>query len=48
MLWRKSEKRQPTRAQLLFHGLIREWLLIGLVLLPFTVYLSLSPGLALQ
>lgn len=48
MLWRKSEKRQPTRAQLLFHGLIREWLLIGLVLLPFTVYLSLSPGLALN
>ncbi|WP_404486107.1 CHASE2 domain-containing protein [Pseudomonas sp. HT11] len=48
MLWRKSEKRQLTRAQLLFHGLIREWLLIGLVLLPFTVYLSLSPGLALN
>ncbi|WP_456026991.1 CHASE2 domain-containing protein [Pseudomonas capeferrum] len=48
MLWRKSEKRQPTRAQLLFHGLIREWLLIGLVLLPLTVYLSLSPGLALN
>ena len=48
MLWRKAEKRQPTRAQLLFHGLVREWLWIGLVLLPFTVYLSLSPGLALN
>ncbi|AZF18798.1 Signal transduction histidine kinase [Pseudomonas sp. R4-35-07] len=47
-LWGKAEKRQPTRAQLLFHGLVREWLLIGLVLLPFTVYLSLSPGLALN
>ncbi|UNM20122.1 CHASE2 domain-containing protein [Pseudomonas sp. ArH3a] len=48
MLWRKAEKRQPTRAQLLFHGLVREWLWIGLVLLPFTAYLSLSPGLALN
>jgi CHASE2 domain-containing sensor protein/signal transduction histidine kinase len=47
-LWGKAEKRQPTRAQLLFHGLVREWLLIGLVLLPFTAYLSLSPGLALN
>ncbi|WP_124408692.1 CHASE2 domain-containing protein [Pseudomonas sp. R4-34-07] len=47
-LWSKAEKRQPTRAQLLFHGLVREWLLIGLVLLPFTAYLSLSPGLALN
>ena len=48
MLWRKTEKRQPTQAQLLFHGLFREWLWIGLVLLPFTAYLSLSPGLALN
>ncbi|MGB3123621.1 MAG: CHASE2 domain-containing protein [Pseudomonas sp.] len=48
MLWRKAEKRQPTQAQLLFHGLIREWLWIGLVLLPFTAYLSLSSGLALN
>lgn len=47
-LWGEAEKRQPTRAQLLFHGLVREWLLIGLVLLPFTAYLSLSPGLALN
>src|SRR3990167_6880072 len=47
-LWRKTEKRQPTQAQLLFHGLVREWLLIGLVLLPFTAYLSLSAGLALN
>ncbi|WP_439863628.1 CHASE2 domain-containing protein [Pseudomonas antarctica] len=48
MLWRKAEKRQPTRAQLLFHGLVREWLWIGVVLLPFTAYLSLSSGLALN
>ncbi|MFB3302550.1 CHASE2 domain-containing protein [Pseudomonas sp. AMR01] len=48
MLWRKAEKRQPTRAQLLFHGLVREWLWIGLMLLPFTAYLSLSSGLALN
>ncbi|QPO17992.1 CHASE2 domain-containing protein [Pseudomonas sp. Y39-6] len=46
MLWRKAEKRQPTQAQLLFHGLFREWLWIGLVLLPFTAYLSSSAGLA--
>lgn len=45
-LWRKAEKRQPTQAQLLFHGLVREWLWIGLVLLPFTAYLSLSSSLA--
>ena len=32
----------------MFHGLVREWLLIGLILLPFTVYLSLSAGLALN
>ena len=48
MLWRKAEKRQPTHAQRLFHGLVREWLWIGLVLLPITAYLSLSPGLALN
>ncbi|NVZ48140.1 CHASE2 domain-containing protein [Pseudomonas tolaasii] len=48
MWWRRTEKRQPTQAQLLFHGLVREWLWIGLVLLPFTVYLSLSAGLALN
>ncbi|MGZ0714648.1 CHASE2 domain-containing protein [Pseudomonas palleroniana] len=48
MLWRKAEKRQPTHAQRLFHGLVREWLWIGLLLLPITAYLSLSPGLALN
>lgn len=48
MLWRKAEKRQPTHAQRLFHGLVREWLWIGLLLLPMTAYLSLSPGLALN
>ncbi|WLH79398.1 CHASE2 and HATPase_c domain-containing protein [Pseudomonas sp. FP2335] len=48
MLWGKPEKRQPTHAQRLFHGLVREWLWIGLLLLPITAYLSLSPGLALN
>ena len=48
MLWGKAEKRQPTHAQGLFHGLVREWLWIGLLLLPITAYLSLSPGLALN
>lgn len=48
MLWHKAEKRQPTHAQRLFHGLVREWLWIGLLLLPMTAYLSLSPGLALN
>jgi CHASE2 domain-containing sensor protein/signal transduction histidine kinase len=46
MLWGKAEKRQPTHAQRLFHGLVREWLCIGLLLLPITAYLSMSPGLA--
>ncbi|ERH60202.1 CHASE2 domain-containing protein [Pseudomonas simiae] len=48
MLWGKAEKRQPTHAQRLYHGLVREWLWIGLLLLPITAYLSLSPGLALN
>ena len=48
MLWGKPEKRQPTHAQRMFHGLVREWLWIGLLLLPITAYLSLSPGLALN
>ncbi len=48
MLWGKAEKRQPTHAQRLFHGLVREWLWIGLLLLPITAYLSVSPGLALN
>ncbi|WP_460149853.1 CHASE2 domain-containing protein [Pseudomonas sp. S3_A03] len=48
MLWGKAEKRQPTHAQRLFRGLVREWLWIGLLLLPITAYLSMSPGLALN
>ncbi|PQZ94419.1 MULTISPECIES: CHASE2 domain-containing protein [Pseudomonas] len=48
MLWGKAEKRQPTHAQRLFHGLVREWLWIGLLILPMTAYLSMSPGLALN
>ena len=48
MLWGKAEKRQPTHPQRLFHGLVREWLWIGLLLLPITAYLSMSPGLALN
>ncbi|PRA26963.1 CHASE2 domain-containing protein [Pseudomonas poae] len=47
-LWGRPEKRQPTHAQRLFHGLVREWLWIGLLLLPITAYLSLSSGLALN
>jgi CHASE2 domain-containing sensor protein/signal transduction histidine kinase len=47
-LWRRAEKRQPTQAQRLFHGLFREWLWISLLLLPMTAFLSLSPGLALN
>ncbi len=45
MLWRKAEKRQPTQAQWLFHGLVREWLWIGLLLLPL-LPTSSSAGLA--
>ncbi len=48
MLWGKAEKRQPTHAQRLFHGLVREWVWIGLLLLPMTAYLSVSSGLALN
>ncbi|WP_339529594.1 CHASE2 domain-containing protein [Pseudomonas mucidolens] len=47
-LWRKAEKRQPTQAQRLFNGLVREWLWISLLLLPMTAFLSLSPGFALN
>ncbi|NVZ73033.1 CHASE2 domain-containing protein [Pseudomonas costantinii] len=47
-LWRKAEKREPTQAQRLFNGLVREWLWISLLLLPLTAFLSLSPGLALN
>ncbi|KTC64245.1 ATPase, partial [Pseudomonas fluorescens ABAC62] len=48
MLWGKPEKRQPTHAQRLFHGLVREWLWIGLLLLPITAFLSTSSSLALN
>jgi len=44
--WRRAEQRQPTQAQRLFHGLVREWLWISLLLLPMTALLSLSPGLS--
>ncbi|MBP1126978.1 signal transduction histidine kinase [Pseudomonas sp. PvP025] len=47
-LWGQPEKRQPTHAQRLFNGLVREWLWIGLLLLPLTAYLSLNPFLALD
>nr|WP_218170252.1 CHASE2 domain-containing protein [Pseudomonas costantinii] len=47
-MWRKAEKREPTQAQRLFNGLVREWLWISLLLLPLTAFLSLSPGLALN
>ena len=44
--WRRAEQRQPSQAQRLFNGLVREWLWISLLLLPMTAMLSLSPGLA--
>ncbi|AYG05567.1 CHASE2 domain-containing protein [Pseudomonas fluorescens] len=44
--WRRAEQRQPTQAQRLFNGLVREWLWISLLLLPMTALLSLSPGLS--
>ena len=46
--WRRAEQRQPSQAQRLFNGLVREWLWISLLLLPMTALLSLSPGLALN
>ncbi|RBH54083.1 MULTISPECIES: CHASE2 domain-containing protein [Pseudomonas] len=45
-LWRRHEGREPTQAQRLFRGLLREWLLVGLLLLPLTAVLSLSQNLA--
>ncbi|MGY2291995.1 CHASE2 domain-containing protein [Pseudomonas sp. SDO528_S397] len=47
-LWRQADKRQPTQAQRLFNGLVREWLWVSLLLLPVTAFLSMSPGLALN
>ncbi|NWB31757.1 CHASE2 domain-containing protein [Pseudomonas gingeri] len=44
--WRRREGREPTQAQRLFRGLLREWLLVGLLLLPLTAVLSLSQNLA--
>ncbi|WP_339425404.1 CHASE2 domain-containing protein [Pseudomonas proteolytica] len=46
--WRRAEQRQPSQAQRLFNGLVREWLWISLLLLPMTALLSLSPGLSLN
>ncbi|WP_248797920.1 CHASE2 domain-containing protein [Pseudomonas sp. MWU13-2105] len=46
--WRRHEEREPTQAQRLFRGLLREWLLVGVLLLPLTALLSLSQNLALS
>ncbi|NWC11416.1 CHASE2 domain-containing protein [Pseudomonas agarici] len=43
--WR-IEGRDPTQAQRLFRGLLREWLVVGLLLLSLTAVLSLSRNLA--
>ncbi len=43
--WRR---REPTQAQRLFRGLLREWLLVGLLLLPLTAWLSLGQNLGLS
>ncbi|TEH88702.1 CHASE2 domain-containing protein [Pseudomonas aeruginosa] len=39
---------EPSQAQRLFRGLVREWLLASLLLLPLTALLSLSSGLPLN
>ncbi|RMK29572.1 CHASE2 domain-containing protein [Pseudomonas aeruginosa] len=39
---------EPSQAQRLFRGLVREWLLVSLLLLPLTAVLSLSSGLPLN
>ncbi|WGX61375.1 CHASE2 domain-containing protein [Pseudomonas aeruginosa] len=39
---------EPSQAQRLFRGLVREWLLVSLLLLPLTALLSLSSGLPLN
>ncbi|MGU1829524.1 CHASE2 domain-containing protein [Pseudomonas aeruginosa] len=39
---------EPSQAQRLFRGLVREWLLVSLLLLPLTAPLSLSSGLPLN
>ncbi|MBH9393442.1 CHASE2 domain-containing protein [Pseudomonas aeruginosa] len=39
---------EPSQAQRLFRGLVREWLLVRLLLLPLTALLSLSSGLPLN
>lgn len=46
--WRRPEGREPTQAQRLFGGLVREWAWVSLILLPLTALLSLSHGLALN
>lgn len=47
--WRlRADGREPTQAQRLFRGLVREWLWVSLILLPLTAVLSLSHGLALN
>ncbi|WP_457295308.1 CHASE2 domain-containing protein [Pseudomonas chlororaphis] len=46
--WRRPEGREPTQAQRLFGGLVREWVWVSLILLPLTALLSLSHGLALN
>lgn len=39
---------EPSQAQRLFRGLVREWPLVSLLLLPLTALLSLSSGLPLN
>ncbi|MFU2930153.1 CHASE2 domain-containing protein [Pseudomonas paraeruginosa] len=43
-----SRRDESSQAQRLFRGLVREWLLVSLVLLPLTALLSLSAGLPLN
>lgn len=45
---RSTARTSPAEAQRLFRGLVREWLLVSLLLLPLTALLSLSSGLPLN
>jgi len=44
--WRRREGRESTQAQRLSRNLLREWLLVGLLLLPLTAWLSQGQNLA--
>ncbi|CAD5203089.1 CHASE2 domain-containing protein [Pseudomonas sp. FEN] len=47
-VWRRRADRELTQAQRLLRGLLREWLLVTLLLLPLTAVLALNQSLALN